>query len=77
MFALILLAAAALSAIGLGVGFPYLEAKWNQITGDRSERKLLKGLAEVEVQEIEEEWETTPEELAEIEAELEKEMSEW
>lgn len=54
-----------------------LKTKYLEYDGRRWEKKLLKGMHEQELIEIEKSWDHTDDEIREAEVELEKEMNEW
>ena len=70
MFTLYLLVFVVVSSLGLGLGLPHLAYKWDQLSGARSEKKLLAGVARIELEEEIAATKPTPEELAEAEKEI-------
>lgn len=64
-------------AITIGVGYRPAYKKYKELNDRRWERKLLTGLHKAELQEMEENWKPSDQEIADAERELEKEMQEW
>lgn len=77
MFALALLGIIVSGVLGIVFVAPKASAKWDELSGKRWERKMLAGVAEIELKEELAKTKPTEAEIAEATRELEAEMEDW
>jgi hypothetical protein len=73
MFALVLMAIVVSGVLSIVFVAPKISHKWDLLASKRWERKMLKGVAEIEAEEAK----PTEAEIAEATLELEAEMEDW
>jgi hypothetical protein len=77
MFALALMAFVVTGVLGIVFVAPIASRRWDELSSNRWERKMLAGVAKIELEEELEKSKPSEAELAEATRELEEEMQDW